>query len=118
MSLSIGWDRRPEDVFVEGYRNYWNTIVKAIQALCQSYAARIEAWMKENAVWMDRTGNARQSLYAAVDELVNGAVITLGYGVDYSVFLELANQGRFSILLPALDKFAAELWEDIQALFR
>ena len=115
---SIQWDRRPETVFVQGYADYVDLIIQTLQDLVASYAPRIEAWMKQNAVWQDQTGNARQALHADVENLVNGAALHIGHGVDYGIFLETMGQGKWSILLPALDKFAAEIWQDVQALFR
>jgi hypothetical protein len=117
MSAEIVWDGRPEDVFLAGYAVYVDRINAALLALAQSYAARIEAWMKQNASWTDRTGNARQGLRAEVEEMVNQIAINMMHGVPYGVWLEIRNQGVYAILLPALDKFAAELWDDIERLF-
>lgn len=114
----IIWDRRPEEIFVEGYAAYVDLIIASLQAIADSYAPRIEAWMKANAPWQDQTGNARQGLHTEVETLVNGVALHLAHGVDYSHFLEWSHQGRFSILMPALDVFAAQIWTDVQALFR
>ena len=118
MTTSIVWDERPEEVFLAGYAHYVDVINAALRALADSYAARIEAWMKQNAQWTDHTGNARQGLHTAVDETVNSIALHLMHGVDYGLWLEIRNQGVYAILLPALDKFSAEIWQDIEALFR
>jgi hypothetical protein len=36
--------------------------------------------------------------------------------MDYGTFLELANQGRFAIITPALDVFGPQIWNDAKAL--
>jgi hypothetical protein len=43
-------------------------------------------------------------------------LIAFGHGVDYGIFLELANAGRFAIVNPALDFFAPKIWADVRRL--
>jgi hypothetical protein len=112
------WNTRPEKLFVTNFQGYIEDIEAALYALMLSYAPRIEAWMKENAAWTDRTGNARQSLWAEAAELVSGAYVAFDHGVAYGFWLEYANQGRYQIIAPALDKFSAEIWADVQRLFK
>lgn len=112
------WDVRPEKVFVSGMQAYTAEIIAAVTQLLMAYAPRIEAWMKENALWTDRTGNARQTLYAEAGELLAGAYVAFDYGVDYGFWLEYANGGKYQIIAPALDKFGAEIWADVQRLMK
>jgi hypothetical protein len=72
--------------------------------------------MKENAPWTDRTSNARQTLWAEVFAMSDVVVLAFGHGMDYGTFLELANQGRFAIITPALDVFGPQIWNDAKAL--
>lgn len=44
-------------------------------------------------------------------------IISHGAAVDYSIFLELANAGRFAIISPTLDANAPRVWADIRGLF-
>jgi hypothetical protein len=74
-------------------------------------ATDIEAYMKANAPWTDRTGDARAGLYATTERsgsLKQGrfTTISFGHGVDYGFFLETMQGGRFSIVGPSLDYWA------------
>lgn len=89
---------------------------QALLAISYFYASEIENWMKANAPWTDRTGNARQSLYANVDELVAEIVITFGHGVSYGKFLELRHMGAYAIISPAIDHFLPLIWADVRAV--
>ena len=60
----------------------------------------LESYMKENAPWHDRTGNARRGLSADVSENINAIRIELSHSVDYGIFLEYAMEERFAILEP------------------
>jgi hypothetical protein len=63
-------------------------------------AEELESYMKENAPWHDRTGNARRGLSADVSENINAIRIELSHSVDYGIFLEYAMEERFAILEP------------------
>lgn len=114
--ISFTWDVEPERVFGELAQAYVDEIDTAVLQLANRYAPEIAAWMKENAPWTDRTGNARQTLDSEVYELTETVVIAFGHGVDYGIFLEEANAGRFAIVTPAIDYFAPKIWADVQRL--
>lgn len=116
--MPFQWSVTPEQAFGDLMEQYGRDIHAAIKSLADRWAPEIEAWMKSNAKWTDRTGNARQSLYAEVEELSSIAIgIIMGHGVDYGIFLELSNGGVWAIIGPALDYFAPKVWADVQKLF-
>lgn len=111
------WVTSPETAFPELADAYASSLHRAVIALALRYAPDIESWMKSNAPWTDRTGNARQTLHVEVRQVVNDMVeIVLSHGVSYGVFLELKNAGRYAIVNPALDEFAPKIWSDVQRL--
>ena len=115
--MSFQWDRAPTDVWPEMTDAYVRTIREAVRALADRYAPEIEAYMKVNAPWTDRTGNARQTLYAEVEQVaLDMADIILSHGVEYGVNLELDYGGRYAIIGPTMDIFAPRIWRDIVRL--
>lgn len=110
------WQDRPTRVFVAGFDAYVRDLEQGIHAVCMQIAPQIEAWMKQNAAWTDRTGNARQSLYAEVYDLAMGAGIALDHGVDYGFWLEFANQGEYAIVTPAMDIWGPKLWDAVRRM--
>jgi hypothetical protein len=112
----IEWERPPEQVFEELATAYVNAIHRGVFVIAQRWAPEIANYMKANAPWTDRTGNARQALYTAV-EVVNSMVeLIMSHGVEYGIFLELKNAGHFAIVNPALDYFAPKIWQDVREL--
>ena len=83
-------------------------------ALCQIFAGRAEAQAKTNAPWMDRTGLARKELTgrAVADE--DGFAVYLSHTVEYGVYLELANGGKYAILRPTLESMSGEIKQTIK----
>lgn len=119
--MSFQWTVTPTTAFTDLSRAQANAIRRAVRLLARRYAVEIENHMKANAVWTDRTSHARQSLYTEVREWGQDMVeILLSHGenIPYSVYLELSNQGRFSIISPTLDVYGPRVFADVQALLR
>lgn len=117
--MSFQWDVRPTEAWVQMSDSYLASIHRAVYALAQRYAPEIEAWMKQNAPWTDRTGNARQTLETEVEDVALQMVdIYLRHGMSYGEYLEHNYGGRYAIIGPALDVFAVRIWNDIVGLFR
>ena len=118
MNEGFIWHHSPSEVFPDGLDDYTHAIRWAVVEIAQRRAPEIEAWMKANAPWTDRTGNARQTLHTEVQMVVDTVVITLAHGMSYGRFLELAHGGQYAVIGPALDEFAPKLWDDIKQLLR
>ena len=117
MSLEFEWDVDPLDAFIPMTEDYIQRIYAEIAAIFMRYAPLIESWLKQNAAWEDQTGNLRQSLHAELVQLGTDLAIQFDYGLDYGVFLEFANAGRYAVIAPALDYFAPKIWQEIKELF-
>ena len=79
-------------------------------------AAHLEAQAKTDAPWTDRTGAARNGLHGSSDASGDGVEIALAHGVDYGVWLELAHQGRFAIILRTLQAEGPAIFGDLHGL--
>ena len=67
-------------------------------------ASEIQAKMKINRPWTDRTGMAKARLNTSVSKTETGSYrITLAHGVDYGLWLELAHEKRFAIVKPTIE---------------
>lgn len=75
--------------------------------------AALEGWAKSEHIYTDRTGNNTNSIKGEVAEasaeIVRGV---LSAGMEYSVFLELARDGRWAFLWPTIERHK----DDILAL--
>lgn len=90
-------------------------VQRQVERSADRFSKKIEAWMRANAVWTDRTGDARRELRAEVIDITGKAVlILLRHGVDYGLWLEVSNAGKYAILGRALDTWAPVIWRDLQ----
>lgn len=75
----------------------------ALKAVSDYTAVEGTGYMKENAPWTDRTTNARNGLHAVADSPEKGKYeIVFAGTVYYQIYLELANSGRYAIIMPAV----------------
>lgn len=66
----------------------------------------VEKWMKLNAPWRDRTGNARAELTAKAESVkfkTYDIVLSHGPNVPYGIWLELARAGKWGIIRKTLE---------------
>ena len=70
-----------------------------------------EAYMKSNATWTDRTGNARAGLKAETEVETNRVTIYLFHTVPYGPYLELRWSGKYQIINPTIEVMAPQLME-------
>lgn len=110
------WKTPPSAVFPLGAVAYIEAVRKGIKAIVQKYAPEVQNWMRANAGWTDRTGNARQALHTEVEALTDQIALYLAHGMTYGVHLELRNSGRYAIIGPALDEFAPKIWADVSRM--
>lgn len=112
----LRWNIRPSALFEWLGDIRRRQVERATLRVADQMAEEIEAWMKANAPWVDRTGQARTTLKAEVIDITGrAALILLTYGVEYGVFLEYAHQGRYAIIAPAIDVFGVRIMRALQA---
>jgi len=92
--------------------DFGDKLLRDSDSAIKALAKEMEEWMKANALWDDRTTDAREGLQAVVvKEGVDAWSIYVGHGKDvyYGVHLELGMGGKFQILTPTLIHFAPQL---------
>ena len=110
------WDTDPAQMIALVYDDYTKAIYRGILRLAKQFAPQIEAWMKQNAVWTDRTSNARQALYAEVEAELTSIAIAFDHGMAYGKYLEFSNSGDYAIIGPALDYWSVQFWNAVVQL--
>ncbi len=79
-------------------------------------AKKLESEAKKNRPWQDRTAHARQRIVGACRKEDGKIRIYLAHGVDYGVYLELANEKRYAVIYPTLRKEAPGIFEGARGL--
>lgn len=115
--MSFTWNVSPRQAW--NVQAYQGAVVRAVKSQLDFWAGKIEADMKQNATWSDQTGNARQSLASFAITLPDGtAVLVAKQQMDYGLWLEIANGGKYAIVMPTLQAYYAQVWDSIRELLR
>lgn len=89
----------------------------AVLMYASTKAQKLESYMKANRPWTDRTGLAKQRLSASVSQPDSNTVrITLSHGVDYGIWLELANEGNYAIIKPTIELKSPEVISELNGI--
>jgi len=89
----------------------------ALKAFTSYQADKIQDHMRNTAPWTDRTGNARQGLFA---KGVNGAgenAIVMYHTVPYGIWLEVRHSGQYAVITPTLQHEGPRVMTELRALF-
>ena len=80
-------------------------------------ASELQAKMKTNRPWTDRTGMAKALLSAKVSQPSPTIIrITLAHGVDYGIWLELAHEKNYAIIAPTIREEGPRVVGDLNGL--
>lgn len=112
--MAFKWIVPPTAVFPQMAHNYTQAIFQSGRRIAYEQAEKMEQYAKANAPWTDRTGDARERLHATVEETGPIGTIVLSHGVDYGLWLEIANGGRFSIIPQTIDVFGPQVMRSLQ----
>lgn len=89
---------------------------RAVDAMLDIAPEVLEA-AQYNAPWSDRTGTARAGLEVDVYEEGDSIWLELYHTVDYGLWLEVIQNGRFATIMPTLEAYASEIFAAAGATF-
>ena len=116
----IRWVRPPEEL-ARAIERYGDRVLVAVQAVAGRIASLMEADAKASAPWTDRTGNARSGLFGTAERDAAQKIVTLylshGPDVDYGIWLELANGGKYAVIMRTVELHLPELRSELERVF-
>jgi len=144
MPSGFRWIISPEKQLIPNIREYGNKVLVAVQAAATYWGQSVQDQARQDAVWEDRTANARGGLFFAVDGFglspVTGVVtaeaksemsdvavesgnnrtlvVTLGHTVFYGKFLELSNGGKYAVVMSTIEQNLNGLEKMLKDIFR
>lgn len=117
----IRWQRSPSDL-ATAVERYGERVLQAVAAVAQYTATAMQNDAKANAVWTDRTGNARTGIFGTSEADFAAKVVTIylshGATIDYGVYLELANSGRYAVIMRTMQAHYEPLMAQLRNLLR
>lgn len=96
---------------------------RALYGVCKYWDGRVEAHMKHNAPWKDRTTNARNGLTATAQKsgstvAASNFAIILSHSVDYGVYLEEGTENMTArpIIMPTIREYAPKVMATLRKI--
>jgi hypothetical protein len=84
----------------------------AVWLAMQFNATEGQNYMRSNAPWNDRTGNARQGLFGRAFKDGKGYTIVYYHTVSYGIFLERRWSGKYQIIAPTVEVMGPKVMSD------
>jgi hypothetical protein len=114
--MGFTWTVAPTDVFPQMAEKYTQAIFLSGRRIAYEQMADGVEYAKTHAPWQDRTGAARAGLHGYVEESgpIGTIVISHDESLDYPIWLEVANQGRYSIIPETIDYLAPRVMRSLQ----
>lgn len=87
---------------------------RAIVGAIELNADRAEGYARTHARWTDRSGNARNGLFATTSYMpLKEYRILLSHSVNYGIWLEIRWQGKYAIIIPTLQRYGKATMDTI-----
>lgn len=103
----------PPSTLASNVERYGERVLQAVAAVAQYVATAMQNDAQANAIWQDRTSNARTGLFGTSEADFAKHVVTIylshGSVVDYGIWLELANSGNYAIIMRTMQSHYNEL---------
>lgn len=116
IQAKFSWITSPVAVFPNGFR-IWSIRKRAeIVQMITMQKPTMLAWVRSNAVWKDRTTNAKRLFRVNVTTTSLTTTVSFEHGVFYGIYLETHNAGRFAIINRAMDFWGPMIMTQIQGL--
>lgn len=106
-----------EDSLSQSLRITGPMFTDAVQEQLLEEAQFVLDYAKESAPWSDRTGSARDGLEVDVYEEDGAVSLVLFHTVDYGLWLEVIQSGRFAVIMPTLEALAPLIFKSVNATY-
>lgn len=113
------WEVKPSDTFPAGYRNYTEALFLTGRRVAEARKDEMVQWGRVNAPWQDVTGAARRGIDGEVGQspgVLAEIVIHHDPSLPYTLWLEIGNAGKYSIITKIIDAYAPVVWRDMQRI--
>ena len=116
----IRWTTPPSEL-ATAVERYGDRVLTAVAAVAQYVATQMQNQAKADAPWTDRTGNARTGIFGTSEADFGARVVTIylshGATIDYGLWLELANSGRYGVIMRTMESHYEPLMQMLREIF-
>ncbi len=115
MKARVEWSKSPQDLGQRVIQYGQDLVFEALVAFVKERTSEIAAQMQREAVWTDRTGQARRELRTEVEAAGSTVTLYLISGAPHGQYLELRWGGRYAIVSPTIPRAGVRLFDELKA---
>lgn len=106
------------DSLTPGLEHFEGRLHLMMKGFFQYEESKVQDFMRTSAPWTDRTGNARQGLFAKAfgDGRTNTHGIICYHTMPYGVWLEVKNSGEYAVIVPTIQQEGARIMQGLNGL--
>lgn len=116
----VRWSTPPSEL-ARAVERYGDRVLTAVAAVAQRVATEMQNQAKTDAPWTDRTGNARTGIFGTSEADFAARVVTIflshGAIIDYGIWLELANSGKYAVIMRTMEAHYESLMQLLREIF-
>ena len=91
-------------------------LAAALWTLMEFNETKVQDHMRSTAPWTDRTGNARQGLFAKAFKDAGEVGIVAYHTMPYGIWLEVKHEGQYAVITPTVPLEGARIMQEVSKL--
>jgi hypothetical protein len=112
---------------IQNISNIFDIKLIQIEALNRYYAALVLNYFRsqqppgigtKGKYWSNQTGQAATRVFSDIFKEANKLGFFISHGVNYGVYLELANDRKYESLYPIIKKFSGRYFQDVRRILQ
>lgn len=108
-----------KDSLTPNLKRFDAQVQRGVNQVLFFHEPRLRSHARKAAPWEDDTGNARNGLSTEVGELSPGRhYLKLFHRVPYGIWLEIIQQGKYSIIMPSINLFGPQVMASLTKLVK
>lgn len=113
MARSVVWS---SDTLSPGLHGFPVKLDAALGLFMEYNETKVQDYMRTRAPWTDRTGNARQGLFAKAYKREDVHGIVAYHTMPYGIWLEVKNDGQYAVITPTIQAEGQRIMRDVGKL--
>lgn len=104
------------DTLTPGLIGFSLKLDTVLGALMEYEETKVQDHMRSSAPWTDRTGNARQGLFAKAFKADGSHGIVCYHTMPYGIWLEVKSSGQYAVIVPTIQAEGVRVMRSVSKL--
>lgn len=107
-----------EAIVAKGLAEMHLKTMETLEVYGDRIAKDMESYAKSHIPWTDKDSDAKDKITGQSQNLGTKVRCSISHGVDYGIYLEMCNEGKYSILKPTIDAVGPKAVKGLEKIFK